>query len=63
MNIEDLKKYRKLMVYVAGAFITALANFMDINLPFGPDQLVEVLILLLTAVMIERVPNDPPKEG
>jgi len=50
-------KYRKLAVAIAGVITIALADFMDVTLPFGPEQLVDQVISIATAFGVWCVPN------
>ena len=52
-----MKKYRKLAVAMAGVVTIALADFMDVKLPFGPDQAVDMGIALATSFGVFAVPN------
>lgn len=52
-----MQKYRKLAVAVAGAVLIALADFMDVKLPFGPDQAVDMIIAVGTSFGVWAVPN------
>jgi len=52
-----MQKYRKLAVAIAGAASIALADFMDVKLPFGPEQGVDMVIALLTSFGVWAAPN------
>jgi len=52
-----MDKYRKLAVAIAGVLTIALADFVDVKLPFGPEQLVDMGIATLTAFGVYKVPN------
>lgn len=53
-----MKKYRKLAVAITGAVMIALADFMDVKLPFGPEQGVDMAIAVLTSFGVYAVPNE-----
>ena len=52
-----MKKYRKLAVAIAGVASIALADFMDVKLQFGPEQLIDMGIALATSFGVFAVPN------
>ena len=52
-----IAKYRKFLVAVAGAVLVGLSDFFAVTLPFAPEQLVDQVIAVGTALGVWAVPN------
>jgi len=52
-----MQQYRKLMVAIVGVLVILLADYADVKLPFGPEQLVDQIIATVTAIGVWGVPN------
>ena len=52
-----MQAYRKLLVAVAGVVTIVLADFFNVVLPFGSEQMVDQMIALATAFGVWAVPN------
>lgn len=51
--------YRKLLVAVIGAGLIALDQFTGLSLSFGAEEVVNVLVPVLTAFGVWALPNTP----
>lgn len=54
-----LANYRKLLVAVIGVVLIAVDQFTGFSLGFGAEEVMNVLIPILTAVGVWAVPNTP----
>ena len=56
-----MSQYRKLIAFIVGVVVQALADSYDIRIPWTPEAVTEVVIVLATGVGIWWVRNEPPR--
>lgn len=54
-----MDKYRKLIVAIVGLIFMLVATFTDITIPVGEADVVNIIVMVLTAFGVWAAPNAP----
>lgn len=54
-----MSKYRKFIVALVGLVLIGLDQFLGISISFQAEQIVSLVVPILTAIGVWAVPNEP----